>query len=87
MPWDFVSSRPLKNFTKYSLKLIGNGGTNWTTENIGFFSFLQKKNETTFFQVLPHFLGGFFGYKKPWNILGINDCTSNVFDINLQDFF
>lgn len=26
-----------------------------------FFSFLQKKkNETTFFQVLPHFLGGFF---------------------------
>lgn len=25
-----------------------------------FFLFLQKKNETTFFQVLPHFLGFFF---------------------------
>lgn len=88
MPWDFVSSRPLKNFTKYSLKLIANGGTNWTTENIGFFSFFTKKTETTFFQVLPHFLGFFFlVIKKPWNILGINDCTSNVFDIDLQDFF
>lgn len=53
-----------------------------------FFLFYKKKNETTFFQVLPHFLGVFFfGYKNPWNILGINDCTSNVFDIDLQDFF
>lgn len=53
------------------------------------FFLFYKKNETTFFQVLPHFLDFFvfFGYKKPWNILGINDCTSNVFDIDLQDFF
>lgn len=86
MPWAFVSSRPLKNFTKYSLKLIGNGGTNWTTENIGIFSFLQKKTKLLFFKFSPTFWGFFFGYKKPWNILGINDCTSNVFDIDLQDF-
>lgn len=72
MPWDFVSSRPLKNFTKYSLKLIGNGGTNWTTENIGFFSFFTKKTRNYFFSSSPPLFGGFFfGYKKtlkyPWN--------------------
>lgn len=71
MPWASVSSRPLKNFTKYSLKLIVNGGTNWTTENIGIFSFLQKKTKLLFFKFSPTFWGVFFGYKKtlkyPWN--------------------
>lgn len=53
-----------------------------------FFLFYKKKNETTFFSSSPPLFGGvFWGYKKPWNILGINDCTSNVFDIDLQDFF
>lgn len=51
-----------------------------------FFLFFTKKNETTFFQVLSHFLGVFFCYKNS-HILGINDCTSNFFDIDLQDFF
>lgn len=38
-----------------------------------FFLFLQKKTETTFFQVLPHFLGFFVVFfllktlKYPWN--------------------
>lgn len=72
MPWAFVSSRPLKNFTKYSLKLIGNGGTNWTTENIGFFSFLQKKTKLLFFKFSPTFWVFVFflllkTLKYPWN--------------------
>lgn len=71
MPWDFVSSRPLKNFTKYSLKLIGNGVQIEQLKTSDFFLFLQKKNETTFFQVLSHFLGFFFlllkTLKYPWN--------------------
>lgn len=68
-----VSSRPLKNFTKYSLKLIRNGGTNWTTENIGFFSFFTKKNRNYFFSSSPPLFGfGFFflllkTLKYPWN--------------------
>lgn len=52
-----------------------------------FFLFYKKKTKLLFFKFSPTFWGFFFGYEKPWNILGINDCTSNVFDIDLQDFF
>lgn len=52
-----------------------------------FFLFYKKKRNYFFSSSPPLFGGFFFGYKKPWNILGINDCTSNVFDIDLQDFF
>lgn len=52
-----------------------------------FFLFYKKKRNY-FFSSSPPLLGGFFFViKKPWNILGINDCTSNVFDIDLQEIF
>lgn len=52
-----------------------------------FFLFYKKKRNYFFSSSPPLFGGFFFVIKKPWNILGINDCTSNVFDIDLQDFF
>lgn len=74
-----LPSIPFKADREWGYKL--NNWKHW------FFSFLQKKPKLLFFKFSPTFWGVFFGYKKPWNILGINDCTSNVFDIDLQDFF